>query len=335
MGKTTLLDIAKAVEVSKTTVSLVLNRKPINVSEETKKRIFKAAEELNYIPNSLARSLTTNKSYTIGCIIPDIQNPFFAEMTKAIEIEAENHGYNMILCNTFNSGKKEEEHIKLLISKLIDGVIIVPSGAKNKGIDILKSNKIPFVIADRMVSDYKDVNGVFSDNENGIKLGVEHLLNKGHKNIAFISGNQEGLANSRVNYFKKIASDYEIFKEERIECADFSIEGGMAATEKIMSKGISIDSIFYSSDVMAIGGMKYLLRNGYRIPEDISVLGYDNIAMSSFIEPELTTIAQPIYKMGEEAFKLLMKAAENKISVEEVKLSPFLVERKTVSKINK
>ncbi|MEG2017821.1 MAG: LacI family DNA-binding transcriptional regulator [Clostridium sp.] len=330
MGKTTLLDIAKAVEVSKTTVSMVLNRKPINVSEETKKRIFEAAEELNYIPNSLARSLTTNKSNTIGFIIPDIQNPFFAEMTKAIEIAAENNGYNMILCNTFNSGKKEEEHIKLLISKLIDGVIIVPSGEKNQGIEILKGNNVPFVIADRMISDHEGINGVFSDNESGIKVGVEYLLEKGHKSIAFISGKQEGIVNTRLHYFKKIVAQYGIFKEELIESADFSIEGGISATEKLMDKGRTIDSIFYSSDVMAIGGMKYLLRKGYRIPEDISILGYDNIAMSSFIEPELTTVAQPIYKMGEESFNLLMKLLKSKTSEGKVKLMPYLVERKTV-----
>lgn len=330
MGKTTLLDIAKAVEVSKTTVSMVLNRKPINVSEETKEKIFKAAKELNYIPNSLARSLTTNKSNTIGFIIPDIQNPFFAEMTKAIEIAAENHGYNMILCNTFNSGKKEEEQIKLLISKLIDGVIIVPSGEKNEGIEILRGNGVPFVIADRMISDYERINGVFSDNESGIKIGVEYLLEKGHKNIAFISGKQEGIANTRLHYFRKIGAEYGVLDEELIEGADFSIEGGMAATEKVMKKGRAVDSIFYSSDVMAIGGMKYLLRNGYRIPEDISILGYDNITMSSFIEPELTTIAQPIYKIGQEAFKLLMKLLKSKTSEEEIKLMPYLVVRKTV-----
>ncbi len=331
MGKTTLLDIAKAVELSKTTVSRVLNNKPINVSKETKSRIFKAAEELNYIPNSLARSLTTNKSYTIGFIIPDIQNPFFAEMAKAIEIEAENHGYSMILCNTFNSGKKEEEHIKLLISKLIDGVIIVSSGEENKGIELLKSNKVPFVLADRMVTSHHDTKVVFSDNESGIKLGVEYLLHKGHINIAFISGKQKGIANARVHYFKEIATNHNIYNDDLIESANFSIEGGMAATEKLMKKETQIDSIFYSSDVMAIGGMKYLLRNGYKIPEDISILGYDNIEMSSFIEPELTTIAQPIYKMGEESFKLLMKVLENESCEEEISLKPYLVERKTVN----
>lgn len=124
MGKTTLLDIANDVWLSKTTVSMVLNKKDINVSEETRNKIFEAAKRLNYIHNSLARSLSTKKSYTIDFIITDIENPFFSEIAKAIETEAEKYGYSMILCNTFNSGSKEEEYVTLLISKLIDGVII-------------------------------------------------------------------------------------------------------------------------------------------------------------------------------------------------------------------
>ena len=151
MGKTTLLDIAKAVNVSKTTVSMVLNNKEINVSKETREKIFKAAKDMNYIPNSLARSLSTKKSYTLGMIIPDIQNPFFSEMAKAIEIESEKHGYSIILCNTLNEKKKEEEYLKLLISKLVDGVIIAACGDGKEWIKILKNNKIPFVMIDRMV----------------------------------------------------------------------------------------------------------------------------------------------------------------------------------------
>lgn len=333
MGKVTLLDIAKAVNLSKTTVSMVLNSKPINVSDETKSKIFKAAQDLNYIPNSLARSLSTKKSYTIGFIIPDIQNPFFSEMAKAIEIEAEKYGYSMILCNSFNSGKKEQEYITLLISKLVDGVIMVPSGEKNKGIELLKSNKVPFVLADRMVYGKDGINGVFCDNENGIKLGVEYLIKKGHKNIAFVAGNQKGISNTRLEYFKEIAKKYEIFNKDLIEAENFSMEGGIEATDILINKKINIDAIFYSSDVMAIGGMKYLLRNGYKIPKDISILGYDNIGISSFIEPELTTIAQPIYNMGEKAFELLMKSIKDEIDEDSIiNLTPYLVERKTVKK---
>lgn len=332
MSKVTLLDIANEVNLSKTTVSMVLNNKDINVSNETREKILKAAKKLNYIPNSLARSLSTKKSYTIGFVIPDIENPFFSEMAKAIETECEKYGYSMILCNTFNNEKKEEEYIRLLISKLIDGVILVSGGEKNNSTVLLKSNDVPFVILDRHVSAEENINGVFCYNKDGIRLGVEYLIDKGYKNIAFVGGSKKGIrVNSRLDHFCKIAKEHNVFCEDLVLENDISLDGGIKATMELLKKDKPIDVIFYSSDVMAIGGMKYLLRKGYSIPRDIGILGYDNIDICSFVEPELTTIAQPIYKMGQESCRLLMdeinnRNEENKI----VNLSPYLVERKTI-----
>ncbi|HCW54207.1 MAG TPA: LacI family transcriptional regulator [Clostridium sp.] len=332
MGRVTLADVANEVNVSKTTVSMVLNNKDINVSEETRKRIFEAAERLNYVPNSLARSLSTKKTYTIGLIIPNIENPFFSEMANAIETEAEKYSYSMILCNTFNNKEKEEEYVKLLISKLIDGVLIVPTGEKNKSIELLKSNNIPFVILDRQVDEVDDVNGVFCNSKEGIKLGVNYLLSKGLKKVAFVDGDKYGIKNnSRLEYFCEIAKDLGIFDEELALKNEISLKGGINATMELISKNKEIDAIFYGSDVMAIGGMKYLLRKGYSIPRDISILGYDNIDICSFVEPELTTIAQPIYKMGRESCRILIDEINNKNDMKKVMyFDSYLVERKTV-----
>lgn len=332
MSKTTLLDIANYVKVSTTTVSMVLNNKAINVSDKTRNKIFEAARDLNYIPNALARSLSTKKSYTIGFVIPDIENPFFAEMAKAIETEAEKRGYSIILCNTFNSGVKEEQYIKLLIGKLIDGVIIAASGEKNKSIELLESNDIPFVITDRHVDKEENVNGVFCDNRDGIALGVEYLIKKGYKNIAFVGVDAKGISeNSRLGYFREISKEYNVFNKDLVEEGEISLEGGIIATEKLINKKLPIDVIFYSSDVMAIGGMKCLLRNGYKIPKDISILGYDNIGICSFIEPELTTIAQPIYNMGKESCNLLIDTINGESKDKRIiNLTPYLVERKTI-----
>ncbi|AOR23403.1 LacI family DNA-binding transcriptional regulator [Clostridium taeniosporum] len=330
MKKTTLLDVANHVNVSKTTVSMVLNNKKINVSEETRNKIFKASKELNYIPNSLARTLSTNRSYTIGCVVPDIENPFFSEIAKAIETEAEKYGFSMILCNTLNREDKEENYIKLLISKLVDGVIIVPSKDGTNSLDLLTLNNIPLVVVDRKIK-YKDkYNIVHCDNRQGIKLGIKYLIDKSKKNIAFVGGIRHRM-DTRLDYFKEFASELRILNEDIIEEENFSMNGGIRATENIIKKDKNVDCIFYSSDVMAIGGIKYLIRNGYNIPEDISILGYDNIHICSFIEPELTTIAQPIYKMGEEAFKLLLKVINSGDYIKEnIILEPYLVERETV-----
>lgn len=331
MKKVTIMDIAKEVNVSKTTVSMVLNNKSINVSDETRKKILKTASEMNYIPNTVARSLSTNRTNTIGIILPDIENPFFAMMAKTIEDTAEKLNYNIILCNSYNNTDKEEKYVKLLISKLVDGVIFAAGGNSERNLNILKSNKVPFVLVDRYVESINEYSGVFSKNIEGIKQGVEYLYKLNHRNIAFVGGNAKvKVAKLRNESYIETSKSLGLYNENLMVESDFSIEGGIKATEKLLSVSKNIDAIFYSSDVMALGGMKYLIRNGYKIPKDISVLGFDNINMSALFEPELTTIAQPIYRLGETACELLIKIIENKCENEIIELDTQLIERGSV-----
>ncbi|MCR4943372.1 MAG: substrate-binding domain-containing protein, partial [Clostridium sp.] len=257
---------------------------------------------------------------------------FFSEMAKAIETEAEKYSYSMILCNTFNDKEREEQYVKLLVSKLIDGVIIVSTGENNKSIEILKSNNIPFVILDRHVDGACDANGVFCDDREGIECGIKYLLNRGMRKIAFIGGNNYSAKYaSRLECFCESAKKLNVFNKELVLSSDISLEGGIKATTELINKNEEIDAIFYGSDVMAIGGMKCLIRKGYSIPKDISILGYDNIDICSFVEPELTTVAQPKYKMGQEACRILIDEINEKDMVKkEMNLRPYLVERKTV-----
>lgn len=332
MGKATLTDIARLANVSKTTVSMVLNNKEINVNEATREKIFQIAKDINYIPNTVARSLSTKKTETLGVILPDIENPFFAEMLKAIEDTAEKLSYNVILCNSYNSMKKEEKYVKLLISKLVDGVIFISGGNSEESLKMLEHNKIPFVMVDRYVESSKKRSGVFCSNEDGIKLGVKYLYEKGKRSIAFVKGpSRLKISDLRYEAYRDISKELDIYDEELIVEEEFTIDGGMKSTEIILKSAKEIDAIFYSSDVMALGGMKYLLRNGYKIPKDISVLGYDNINISMFLEPELSTIAQPIYNMGEEACKLIVNIINGQEERDKViYLKPQLIERNTV-----
>lgn len=331
MAKIKLADIAAMANVSKTTVSMVLNDKNINVSEETRKKIKSIAEELNYIPDTVARSLSTKKTNILGILNPDIENPFFSEMVKAIEKQADNMKYNIILCNSDNNYEKEQEYIKLLVSKRVDGVIVLSGAKGSKTIEILRRNKIPFVVVDRYIKSEESYSGVFCSNDEGIRIGVNYLYNKGKRNIAFIRGIR-GLkvADLRYDAFEKNASELGIFNEELIIEEDFTIDGGKNSTESLLKKNLPVDAIFYSSDVMALGGIKYLIRNGYKVPKDISVLGYDNINIASLFEPELTTIAQPIYDMGKEACKLMISLIDSKREDEIIYLAPKLIERATV-----
>ncbi len=255
----------------------------------------------------MARSLSTKKSQTIGIILPDITNPFFSEMARAIEDSANNLGYNVIFCNTDNGEAKEEKYTKLLVSKLVDGVIFISGGESDKSINILRNNNIPFVVVDRPINDDKDYYGIYCLNKEGVKKGIKYLISKNKKKIAFVKGPQE-LENARERFcgYKEVMDEYELYNKSLIFHGDFTIESGIKATAEIIENVPDVEAIFYSNDMMAYGGIKFLIRNGYRIPEDVGVIGFDNIGISKFCEPELTTISQPIYNMGREACKLLI-----------------------------
>ncbi len=312
MKKITMLDIAQKAGVSKTTVSMVLNNRDENISEETKNKILTISKEMNYIPNSLARSLSTKKTNTIGIVLPDITNPFFASIARAIEDGASSLGYNVIFCNTDNEINKEEKYIKVLISKLVDGVIFIAGGESTGSVKMLTNNNVPFVLVDRYIDSYKDAYGVYCLNKNGVIQGIDYLYNKGNRNIAFVKGSQNvEVSNQRLEGYRQAMSKYGILDEKLIFEGHFTIEGGIKATDTILTCKNKIDAIFYSNDMMALGGIKVLLRKGYKIPEDISIIGFDNIDISSVFEPELTTIAQPIYDMGKESCKLLIDIINN------------------------
>ncbi|MGV8981961.1 LacI family DNA-binding transcriptional regulator [Clostridium sp.] len=317
MSNVTMKDIAEMAGVSKATVSMVMNKKDASISENTREKILRIAKEMSYIPNSIARSLSTKKSGTIGIILPDITNPFFSEMARAIEDEAERLKYNIIICNTDNDIGKEEKYIELLISKLIDGVIFMSGGNSNASLTMLKNNNVPLVLVDRYTEGYKDDYGVFCLNKQGVKDGIKYLYDKGNRKIVFVKGRENiEISKQRLEGYIEAMKNYGIYDEKYIFEGDFNVEGGISATEKIINTFNNLDAIFYSNDMMALGGIKILLRNGYKIPGDISVVGFDNIRISEVIEPELTTISQPIYVMGKRACSILIDIIKGEIPPE-------------------
>lgn len=331
MNKVTMLDIANLAGVSKATVSMVINKRDESISQETRNKILTIAKEMNYIPNSIARSLSTKKTNTIGIILPDITNPFFSEMARAIEDGASSLGYNVIFCNTDNGVKKEEEYIELLIGRLVDGVIFITGGEGSKSVKRLRNNNVPFVLVDRYIEGYEDQYGVYCLNKDGIILGVKYLCDKGKKHIAFVAGPKEtGIVKQRLEGYKESMSKYSVYDGTLVFKGELNIDGGIRATEELLSYTTNIDAIVYSNDIMALGGMKVLSRKGYKVPRDISIIGFDNVQISQFIEPELTTIAQPIYEMGTESCRLLIDIIDEKpIANKQIYFSPKLIIRGT------
>lgn len=331
MKKVTMLDIAKMAGVSKATVSMVLSKRDHSISEETKNKVLALAKEMNYIPNSLARSLSTKKTGTIGIVLPDITNPFFASIARAIEDEASLLGYNVIFCNTDSEINKEEKYIKLLISKLVDGVIFAAGGESKNSVTMLKDNNVPFVLVDRYIDTHEEEYGVYALNRDGVLQGVEYLYNRGNERIAFVKGPKNlELSRQRLEGYEYSMNKYGIYNKDLIFEGDFTIDGGIKATKEILQSIGEIDAIFYSNDAMALGGIKVLLKNGFKIPEDIRVLGFDNIEISEIFEPELTTVAQPIYEMGKQSCKLLIDVIKgNKIENKQIYFQTKIIVRKT------
>ncbi|MBV4427310.1 LacI family DNA-binding transcriptional regulator [Clostridium tyrobutyricum] len=330
MKKPTISDIAKIAGVSKTTVSLVLNNRNINVSEKTRSKIIEISNELNYIPNGIARSLSTSRTETIGIILPDIVNPFFSEIARAIEDTAGKLNYNVILCNSDSNNIKEEKYTKLLISKLVAGTIFISGGGSRNSIDFFKKNNIPVVFVDRYVDPLKDFSGVFCSNEEGIFEAIKYLYDKGKRNIGFVNGSMKlETSKLRLKAFDKISKQLDIYSKSLIYNSIYSVEGGLIGTENLLNSNPKIDAILYSSDVMAFGGIKTIKRKNLKIPEDISVIGYDDISFCEYIEPELTTIRQPIYEMGEQACKLLIDIIDGKTINKKIEFKPKLILRGT------
>lgn len=331
-SKPTMQDIANAVGVSKTTVSMVLNNKDSSISQATKDKIMKIADDLNYIPNSIARSLNTNFSGTIGIMLPDITNPFFSQIARAIEDAANSFDYNVIFCNMDNDMDKELKYTKLLISKQVDGVIFVTGGRTPDSVKILESNHIPFVFVDRYVEGFEHYSGVYSLNDEGAYEGIKYLYNKGKRKIIFVTGDMTlGVSRLRLKGYKEGAKELGIYHDNSVYYSDFTIEGGRSITHEIIKSNQEFDAIFYSNDMMAIGGMKVLMDAGYSVPKDIGVIGYDNIQMADMMHPGLTTIDQPIYDMGKESCQLLIQHIKGEITKEKIiRFSSKIIERESI-----
>lgn len=333
----TIKDIARMANVSITTVSRVINKKTDGVSDETRERILKVMKDLNYQPNRIARGLVTKRTNTLGLILPDIANPFFPEIARGVEDTANIYGYNVILCNTDDRPDKEELYINVLREKCVDGVIFT-SGINpvSEHIKQLMDCKMPFVLLDRYM-DIDSLPGVYSDGYDGMYQITRYLLEMGHRNIAFIAGPVHSTtAKHRYDGFKAAVGECGFSVDDAlVEEGNYKISGGKEAMTRLIGKGKSFTAVVCANDLMAVGAMEVLRENGYRIPEDISITGFDDIQLSGLIEPKLTTVAQPCYEMGAMATRMLIKLIEGQAMDErEIKLKPKLVIRNSVKRVD-
>lgn len=323
---TTIRDVAKHANVSVATVSRVLNKKGY-VSKEALKAVEEAILELEYSPNSVARTLYQKTSQMIGLILPDITNPFFPELARAVEDVALAYGYTVVLCNTDEDINKEKKYIEALKQKYVDGIILTTN--QMTFTDYSKLG-LPMVALDRFIDN--DIPTVVSSNMKGAEEATKYLIDGGCSFIAHLSG-PNGLKPSdlRQDGFQKIAKEYGI--ASIISKADFNLGVAEEATQQMLMKHPTIDGIFASSDVTAAGAMKAAHTLGIKVPDDLQIVGFDGIPLGNMLVPALTTVAQPIYDMGALASRLLIKLIEKKpIDENYYELPTNLLIRKTTKK---
>lgn len=316
-------EVAKLANVSPSTVSRVING-TANVDEEKKRRVLKAIDESGFTPNEVARSLFKKSSKTIGVIVPSITNPFFTEMSSAIEKTANEYGYRMTICNTSGDVEKEKNAVSMLTSMNVDGIVITTSNQDMK--KILENCETPIVAIDRVISKNTTGGYIHCDNYEGGRIAAEHLIQNGCRSIVCVRG-LENISSARERYqgYLDVCRENNI-SEQSIQC-DYSFTEGLTMTEKLLEKFPDVDGIIACNDMVAISIYKVLCRRNIRVPEDIQLVGYDNISLAHLMTPELTTVAQPIEKMGVKAVKMLIQKEAK--GYKEYIFSPELIIRET------
>ena len=302
----TIKDIAEKSGVSITTVSRVLNDKP-DVNDETRAKVLKVIEESNYRPNGMARSLVINQTYSIGLIIPDINNPYFPEVARGVEDQAQQSSYSVIFSSTDNKLEREKEVIDLMLQKRVDGLIVSLSLANRDILQRLEDRQIPVVQLDRKIPDSK-YPAVMIDNKKSAYKAVQYLIAEGYTKIAHITGDLQTVpGQDREDGYRKAVLDNNLqLAEDMIYQGDFSKSSGYEAMNQIIEKGSLPEAIFAANDMMALGVLEACRNSGIKIPEDMALMGHDNISISKLVYPALTTMDQPKYQLGSRASKLLI-----------------------------
>lgn len=307
----TIKDVARLAGVSTTTVSHVINETRY-VSDELRARVLAAMEELNYRPNVLARGLRRGETKTIGLVVPDNSNPFFAEVTRIVEDIGFENGYSVILCNSDGNLEKEAAYVNVLIAKQVDGVIFIAAGSKYEHLHELATAGIPVVVADRDIPQtLADV--VLVDNEQGGYDATRYLLSLGHRRIACIAGPSDLTPSAdRVHGYRRALGEFGVPIEEKwIVPGDFRYQGGEAAIAELLRLDEPPSAVFACNDVMAIGALRAVRSAGLQVPGDVSIVGFDDIPLASAVSPALTTVAQPIVELATLAAQLLMSRIQS------------------------
>ncbi len=304
----TIKDIAEKAGVSYATVSRALNGRP-DVNEETRSRIFELAKEMGYQPNAIARSLVKRKSQVLALIVPDVSNPFFADITMAVNDAAEKAGYTIMVCNTGWDPIKEQEKIRIMVEQRVDGIIIKPAAFLKPG--VLEALNIPIVVFWHAMND--DLSYIEVDHDIGSRLAVSHLIERGFKRIAYIGGKETSPSNQirLMSYQKTLQENGFTVDGELISFGAFNHESGYERLKQLLRLKNPPDAVFCANDIIAMGVLQCAQDMSIPVPGELGIIGFDDISYTSLPLINLSSVSQPRDKLGEKAFDALLEEIEH------------------------
>lgn len=326
--RVTLEDIARKAAVSTMTVSRVLNNKG-EISESTRQRVLKIIEELDYRPSRIARSLATNRSYTVGVTIPDIANPYFAELVSAAQTVAWENDYNVILCNTQENHDRERDVLRLLEENRVDGVIIGATRLPDEDLLELLKKQRAVILINRDIS-LEGIGIVQVDELVGASKAVNHLLSK-HRHLGMLAGPPYSQSSRlRLQAYQDIQSKQGYDDNlKRVEHCSPDATGGYQATIQILTNFPEIEGLFCYNDLVAIGALQACLELNKKVPDDLAIVGYDDTYLASHVFPPLTTVHSHIKQIGKIAMEKLLQHIQGKSDNKKVVIEPQLIIRES------
>lgn len=339
MKRACIKDVAKEAGVSTTTVSYVLNSKPSEtISAETTERVLQAVRKLNYVPNLNARSLSSRKTNLIGVVIPQTEpgkefmfsNPFYGELLSSVEYTARKNGYHLLL----SGPQSDQSYINVAQNRGVDGIIIVGS-YPTRGLDELHRLSVPIVLVDTYVKD-PVFHTIGIDDRLGGQMATRYLIEQGHRDIAFIAGSvsEQGVMQKRFLGYMDALSEAGIpTSEQRLYFGTVTCDFAESVAEEMARRGNVETAAFAAADILGAGLMKGLRRAGRGVPEDVSVIGFDDVDLSRICDPSLTTIRQDISEKGRNAVQVILDANEGRTEKQERILPVSLVERDSVRRL--
>ncbi|WP_372634208.1 LacI family DNA-binding transcriptional regulator [Cohnella sp.] len=339
MKATTIYDVAKEAGVSIATVSNAINGKG-NVSKKKRDEIFKVMERLQYQPSVIASALMGKKTYTLGLLIPDVSNPFFSEIARSVEDLAHSAGYSLIVCSTDNKDERVDKYLRLLEQKSVDGILIGTGTENGETLTQLAEKSVPIVMIAREAAGVP-AHSVLTDDFKGGGLAAEHLLALGHSRMAILSEKLEVSSSvERVRGFRFALFEAGIaLGNDGVVSCDSSIKAGKKAAAALLAREERPSAIFCCNDLLAIGALQAAKEAGVRVPEQLSVIGFDDTILSTVTNPALTTVAQPMDQMVKLAFGLLVDGQENGASSDSsirqrIVMPPSLIVRESTGKLD-